>query len=413
MRSSVVASREASPSEHWLDVIARRVVHRALSRLVRGSVTLIEDGARTEFGDRAAGVATTVRVSSAECYRRVLFGGTIGAGTGYMDGLWSTDDLPTLIRVFAANERALFGLERGLARLAQPFHRVVHFLRRNTRSGSRRNISEHYDLGNDFYQLFLDDTMAYSCAIFERPGASLREASEAKFERICQKLRLVPEDHLLEIGTGWGGFAIHAARRYGCRVTTPTISQEQCSLARERVVAEGLSDRVEVLLKDYRDLDGAYDKLVSIEMIEAVSDEYLDGFFAQCSRLLGPQGLMVLQSITIADKEFERHRREVDFIKRYVFPGSCIPSVTVMLQSMTRACDLRLFDLEDISRHYVMTLQRWRQAFWERIDTVREQGFPERFIRMWDFYLAYCEGGFAERYLGEVQMVLAKPDWRD
>ncbi len=413
MKSSIAISRDAAPRERWLDSMARRVVHRTLSGLTRGKVTLVENGVRSEFGDSAATLSTTVRVTSSECYRRVLFGGTIGAGTGYMDGLWLADDLPVLIRIFAINEHSLSGLERGLAKLAQPFHRLYHFLRRNTRRGSRQNISEHYDLGNDFYRLFLDETMAYSCGIFEHEGTSLREASEAKFERICQKLRLVPVDHLLEIGTGWGGFAIYAAKHYGCRITTTTISAEQYAFARERVAAEGLSERVEVLKKDYRDLDGTYDKLVSIEMIEAVGDEYFDAFFAQCSRLLGPEGLMALQSITIADKEFERHRREVDFIKRYIFPGSCIPSVTVMLQSMTRACDLRLFELEDISRHYVTTLQTWRQSFWERIDSVREQGFSERFIRMWDFYLAYCEGGFAERYLGEVQMVLVKPDWRD
>jgi len=413
MKSIIALTGASQLTDSWTDSIARRIVHRTLAGLVHGKVTLIDNGVRSVFGDEASELSARVRVESGESYRRVLLGGTIGAGTAYMDGLWTTDDLPTLVRIFALNEQAHFGLESGLARLAQPLHRLFHFFRRNTRRGSRRNIAEHYDLGNDFYRLFLDETMAYSCGIFASEETTMREASEAKFDRLCQKLRLSPDDHLLEIGTGWGGFAIHAARSYGCRVTTTTISREQYDLARGRVEEEGLSHRIEVLLRDYRDLEGSYDKLVSIEMIEAVGDQYYDRFFSQCSRLLAPNGLMALQAITIADQEFERHRREVDFIKRYIFPGSCIPSVTALVGSLTRACDLRLFELDDIGRHYVTTLQRWREAFWENIGRVRAQGFTEQFIRMWDFYLAYCEGGFAERYLGNVHMVLAKPGWRD
>lgn len=413
MKDSIALPRASAPPERWVDAIARRLVHRTLASLVRGKVTVIENGVSYEFGEEDAELTTTVRVAGAESYRRVVLGGTIGAGTAYMDGLWSSDDLPTLIRIFALNEQSHFGLEAWAARLSQPFQRLLHFFRRNTRRGSRRNISEHYDLGNEFYRLFLDETMAYSCGIFESEETSMRDASEAKFERLCQKLRLAPEDHLLEIGTGWGGFAIYAARRYGCRVTTTTISREQYQLARERIDEAGLADRVHVLMKDYRDLEGRYDKIVSIEMIEAVGDQYYELFFSRCSLLLAPNGLMALQAITIADQEFERHRVEVDFIKRYIFPGSCIPSATALLHAMTKACDLRLFELDDIGRHYVTTLQRWRAAFWRQIDTVRAQGFSEKFIRMWDFYLAYCEGGFAERYLGNVHMVLAKPGWRD
>ena len=412
MKSSIALPRVSAPAERWLDAAARRMVHRILSRLSRGKVTVVERGVRSEYGDDESGLRAVVHVASPECYRRVAFGGTVGAGAAYVDGLWSTDDLPALIRIFALDEQAHFGLEGGLARLARPAHRLYHYFRRNTRRGSRRNIAEHYDLGNDFYRLFLDETMAYSCGIFEREGASMREASEVKFQRICEKLRLSRNDHVLEIGTGWGGFAIYAARRYGCRVTTTTISREQFGHARRRIEEEGLSDRVEVVMKDYRELEGQYDKLVSIEMIEAVGDQYFDTFFGRCSRLLAPDGLMVLQAITISDQEFERHRREVDFIKRYIFPGSCIPSVTSLLSSTTRSGDLRLFHLDDITRHYVTTLRRWRSAFWDNIDSVRRQGFPDSFTRMWDFYLAYCEGGFAERYLGTVQMVLAKPGWR-
>lgn len=413
MRNTVALPQASSPPERWIDAFAQRLVTRALSQLTRGTLNVVDNDVRSEHGDGDSDLVATVRVTSPECYRRVAFGGTIGAATAYMDGLWQTRDLPELIRLFVRNEQAHFGLESGVANLSQQLQKLRHFFRRNTRSGSKKNIAEHYDLGNAFYRLFLDPTMAYSCGIFERSDESLQQASERKFDHLCRKLHLSPTDHLLEIGTGWGGFAIYAARHFGCRVTTTTISEEQYALARQRVASAGLEGRVEVLRKDYRDLEGGYDKLVSIEMIEAVGDQYYDTFFQQCCRLLAPDGLMALQTITIADQEFERHRHEVDFIKRYIFPGSCIPSVTALVRSMTTSSDLRVLDLEDITRHYVTTLQRWRDAFWKNIDAVREQGYSERFIRMWDFYLGYCEAGFAERYLGNVQFVLSRPGWRD
>ncbi len=413
MRQTLALSRTSSPKERWLDGVARRIVVGALERLTQGRLILVDDDAQSEFGDPRSAHVVRVRIASSECYRRVAFGGTLGAATAYMDGLWRTDDLPALIALVARNEQVHFGLESGWARLAQPVQRLRHWLRRNTRSGSRQNISEHYDLGNDFYRLFLDPTMAYSCGVFESDQDSLEAASVRKFDRLCRKLRLGSEDRLLEIGTGWGGFAIHAAREFGCRVTTTTISDEQFAFATKRIRREGLTSQIEVLQKDYRDLEGRFDKIVSIEMIEAVGDQYYDTFFRTCSHLLEPHGLMALQSITIADQEFERHRREVDFIKRFVFPGSCIPSVTSLLHSVTSSTDMRLFGMEDITRHYVTTLRRWRASFWNNLEAVREQGFSERFIRMWDFYLGYCEGGFSERYLGNVQLVLAKPAWRD
>jgi cyclopropane-fatty-acyl-phospholipid synthase len=399
-----------------LDALSRRLVHRALSRIARGRVHLVEGGTRTTFGGRNesgdADLEATLTVHGPAAYRAIAFGGTIGAGRAYMDGCWSADDLPTAVRIFALNHDAHYGLEGGFSFLARLLYGLYHFFRRNTRSGSRKNIQEHYDLGNDFYRLFLDETMMYSCGVFPRADASMREASETKLDLICAKLDVSPEDHLLEIGTGWGGFAIHAATRYGCRVTTTTISQKQFELARARVADEGLSDRIEVLRSDYRDLKGVYDKLVSIEMIEAVGHHYFDAFFETCGRLLRPNGKMLLQAITIADQDFERHRRDVDFIKRYIFPGCCIPSVTALVDSATRASDLRLFHLEDITQHYARTLQKWREAFHQRREEVQSLGFPQRFVRMWDFYLGYCEGGFSERYLGDVHMVLVKPSWR-
>ena len=281
-------------------------------------------------------------------------------------------------------------------------------MRRNTRAGSRRNIAHHYDLSNEFFRLFLDDSMMYSSAVFDRDDTPLAEAQLAKLDRICQKLELTAADHLLEIGTGWGALAIHAARNYGCRVTTTTVSQEQHRLATERVRAAGLEDKVEILLRDYRDLDGQYDKLVSVEMIEAVGHEYLDGYFRACSERLVPGGTMLLQAITIADQQHERHRKSVDFIKAHIFPGSCIPSVTSMITSATRATDLRLSHLEDLTPHYARTLRCWRERFLDSTPRVRALGFDERFIRMWEYYLAYCEGGFEERYLGCVQMLFTK-----
>jgi cyclopropane-fatty-acyl-phospholipid synthase len=299
-------------------------------------------------------------------------------------------------------------MEDGLAILTAPLRGAAHWLHRNTRAGSRRNIAAHYDLGNDFFELFLDETMMYSCALFERPDMSLAQASTAKLDAICRKLALGPQDHVLEIGTGWGGFALHAARGAGCRVTTTTISPAQYELARERVRAAGLGDRITVLLEDYRDLKGTYDKLVSIEMIEAIGHEYFGEFFRRCAERLVPGGPMLLQSITIAEDHYARARDEVDFIKRYIFPGCCIPSAGALVQAMSASSDLRVVDVEDIGPHYATTLARWRENFLARRDDVRALGYSAAFARMWEFYLCYCEAGFAERALGDVQMLLVR-----
>jgi cyclopropane-fatty-acyl-phospholipid synthase len=313
------------------------------------------------------------------------------------------------VRLFVLNLDALDGLEGGLARFTSPLRKAIHALRRNSRNGSRRNIAAHYDLGNDFFRLMLDDTLMYSAATFEHAGQSLYDAQIARLDHICRKLELKPDDHLLEIGTGWGGLALHAARNYGCRVTTTTISREQWKLARERVHEAGLEQRVEVLCEDYRDLTGTYDKLVSIEMIEAIGHQYYDTYFKRCSELLTPRGAMLLQAITIADQRYEQARRSVDFIQRYIFPGSCIPSVSALTSSIARASDLRVFDLADIGPHYATTLAHWRQNFRANLPRIRALGYDENFIRMWEYYLCYCEGGFAERVLGDVQMLLVKP----
>jgi cyclopropane-fatty-acyl-phospholipid synthase len=275
--------------------------------------------------------------------------------------------------------------------------------------GSRKNILAHYDLGNDFYALFLDPTMTYSCGIFEKAQSTLEEAAIAKYDRICKKLQLKPGDRVLEIGTGWGGFAVHAVRNYNVHVTTTTISDAQYQYAEARFREARLQGRITLLKKDYRDLRGQFDKLVSIEMIEAIGHHYFDTFFNVCSRLLHEKGMMVLQAITIQDQEFQRYVRSVDFIKRYIFPGSCLTSITAMAGSVARATDLKIFHLEDITPHYARTLNEWRRRFFDNIDQVRAMNFPETFLRMWEYYLCYCEGGFSERYIGDVQMLLTKP----
>ena len=326
-----------------------------------------------------------------------------------MMGLWCTDDLTVLIRIILLNRDVFEGMDRRWTRLSAPAYKVFHALHRDTRKGSRDNISAHYDLGNSFYRLFLDETLTYSCGLFEKAGSTLKEASLAKYDRICRKLALGASDHVLEIGTGWGGFALFAAEHYGCRVTTTTISKEQYALAQKRIQEADLQDRIHILFQDYRDLNGRFDKLVSIEMIEAVGHQYLEAFFRTCSECLKEDGMMVLQAITIADRVFEKHKKTVDFIKRYIFPGSCIPSIAAMSHAVARATDLKIDHLEDITPHYARTLRAWRHRFLENIEQVRALGFSDVFIRMWKFYLCYCEAGFQERYLGDIQMRLLKP----
>jgi len=394
-----------------IDRFARRILFSLLERLEHGRLNLVDGRERHVFGRTSAAfpLEATLTVLHQRFYGDCLFGGTIGAGEAYMSGFWSADDLATVIRIFALHPQVFSGMDQGIARAMAPAYKYLHALNRNTRRGSRRNIIAHYDLGNEFYRLFLDDTLTYSCGIFERPDSSLREASIAKYDRICRKLELSPADRVIEIGTGWGGFALHAAANYGCRVTTTTISDRQYELAGQRIAAAGLTDRITLWKRDYRDMGGRFDKLVSIEMIEAVGHHFLDDFFRVCSDCLKPEGQMLLQAITIRDQVFEWHKDNVDFIKRYIFPGSCIPSLAAISGAVARATDLRLFHLEDITPHYVRTLRKWRQSFLANLEHVRALGFSEAFIRMWEFYLCYCEGGFAERYLGDVQILFTKP----
>ena len=402
-----------APSNGLLYRLARGLVLKSLAAVKEGQLIFIDRDDHHEFGQRDSELNTTVRVLYPDFYRRVAFGGTIAAGETYMDGLWTCSNLTALVRIMVRNQAAQQQLEGGLARLTVPLQRLLHRLNDNTRNGSRRNIAAHYDLGNDFYRLFLDPTMAYSCGIFERADSSLEEASTAKFDRICRKLGLIPGMAVLEIGTGWGGFAIHAAQHYGCRVTTTTISQQQHDLAAQRIAAAGLGGRITLLIQDYRDLTGRFDRLVSIEMIEAVGHRHLPTFFQVCAERLTADGAALIQAITMPDHLYDRYLDSPDFINRYIFPGSCCPSLHAITDAVSRSTDLRLNHLEDLSPHYARTLQEWRKAFHDNLGRVRTMGFDERFIRMWEYYLCYCEGGFAERFTGVAQLLFTKPGYRD
>jgi cyclopropane-fatty-acyl-phospholipid synthase len=389
--------------------IAESVVRSRLAALTTGSLVLRHGTDVARFGPGGAdSPKAEITVHDGRLFAALALGGHVGAAEAYMDGHWTTPDLTAVIRLFLRNRDALDGLEKGLARLAIPLRALLHKWNQNTRSGARRNIHAHYDLGNEFFAHFLDETMTYSAGLFEGGSRSMKQASEAKYDRICRKLGLHAGLHVIEIGTGWGGFALHAAERYGCRVTTTTISRRQHERATERVRDAGLEDRVEVIMRDYRDLTGTYDRLVSIEMIEAVGHHYFETYFRTCASLLSPDGLAAIQAITIQDRYYEAARKEVDFIKRYVFPGSCIPSVSV-LAGAAASTDLRLVHLDDMTRDYAETLRRWRHRFFERWQGIQSLGFDERFKRLWDFYFSYCEGGFDEAVLGSVQLTFAKP----
>ena len=394
-----------------LQRLARRMLLERMACIEHGILEVHDAEGSLRFGSAAEGSALRARIEvlHPQFWADAVFGGTTSAGEAYIHGLWKCDDPTALVRIMVVNRHVMESVDGGATWLTNAARRIGHWLNRNSRSGSRRNISAHYDLGNEFFALFLDPTMNYSSGIFETPGATMEQASIAKMDAACRKLDLKPGDHLLEIGTGWGGLALHAASRYGCRITTATISREQHALASERIRAAGLQDRVELLLCDYRDLDGRYDKLVSIEMIEAVGHEYLDTYFAHCSRLLKPDGLMLLQGITIRDELYEDALKSVDFIQKFIFPGGFLPSVSAMTASLARRTDLQMLHLQDIGLHYATTLNRWRERFFARLDAVQALGYPDSFIRMWEFYLCYCEGAFLERNIGTVQMLLAKP----
>jgi cyclopropane-fatty-acyl-phospholipid synthase len=388
---------------------ARRVVLAVLARLHTGELTIVDGAHRHVFGAGAPRGVVEVR---SERFWTALLHGSRGLAESYADGLWESPDLAAVIRVAARNVDCLDDLRRRIAPVRGPWQRAHGFVARNTPARSRRQIAAHYDLGNELYELMLDPTLSYSCTVFERPDATLEEAALAKLDLVCDKLDLGPRDHVLEIGTGWGGFAVHAARTRRCRVTTTTLSRAQHSVAVERARAAGVEDLVAVLLDDYRDLAGSYDKLVSIEMIEAVGWRDFGTFFDRCASLLRPDGAMLLQAITIDDRAYEVEKASRSFMRTHIFPNGCLPSLEVIARCVARHGDLRTVDLEDLTPHYAETVRRWRANVDREADALEGLGYDERFRRMWRMYLAYCEGGFAERRIGVVQAVLAKPSWR-
>jgi cyclopropane-fatty-acyl-phospholipid synthase len=395
-----------------LDGLARKLVLGGqLNKLQRGRLVIRENQQEYTFGQAQGDdeFTATITVNSPRFYGDLAFGGSIGAGEAWMQGYWDCDNLVNLVRLMIRNRGMLDEMEGPLTLLAQPFQKLSHWINRNTRQGAKRNISAHYDLGNDFFSLWLDASMMYSCAIFEPADISLAQAQNVRLERVCQRLDLKSSDHLVEIGSGWGELAIHAARHYGCRVTTVTISTEQYELARQRIEEAGLSDQITILMKDYRDLDGQYDKLVSLEMIEAIGADQYDTYFAKCSGLLKSGGRMLIQAITIEDDRFDEYRKNVDFIQRYIFPGSCLPSVREMYASIARVSDMTVTRIDDIGLHYATTLNHWRRNFFAKITEVRKLGYPETFIRMWEYYLCYCEGGFLEQSISDVHLLAVKP----
>jgi cyclopropane-fatty-acyl-phospholipid synthase len=394
--------------------VSREAMFKVFSSLEIGSLTLHEGQATHHFGTSGlpGEPQAELHIHNPAVYAQLLTDGSIAAGEAYIQGHWSSPAPTEVTRLFSANLPALQRLDDRQSWAMKLALKVAHRLNRNTHKGSKENIAAHYDLGNEFFELFLDPTMMYSSAVFNNVGDSLEVASEAKLDEICAQLELRPEDHLLEIGTGWGGMAIHAAKHYGCRVTTTTISQEQYEYACARVAQEGLEDKITLLCEDYRALTGEYDKLVSIEMIEAVGHEFYKNYFQCCDKLLKQDGKMVIQAITIAEQRYEEARDSVDFIKRYIFPGGCLPSVGVIADHVANDTDLQIVHLRDITQDYAHTLAHWRTRFMARLDEVKAMDFDEQFIRMWDYYLCYCEGAFRERAIGTVQLAMAKPGYR-
>lgn len=393
------------------DALTRAGVGTVLGRVRSGRIDVVEGSRERSFGPPDAELTATVQINDPAAWRGPLRG-SVGLGEGYVDGLWETDDLVSLIQIAARELREMDGVRGLIARPRGLWHRVRHLVPENTRGGARQNISAHYDLGNDLFAAFLDERMMYSCAYFPDSAASLEEAQLAKLDRICERLRLGPENHLLEIGTGWGGMAIHAARHRGCRVTTTTISREQFELATRRVREAGLEDQVTVLLRDYRDLEGRYDRLVSVEMIEAVGWQYFDDYFRTCDRLLTDDGLMLLQAITIDDGIYEIEKGAKSFANTHVFPGGCLPSEGLIAGCLERVTSMKQVWIDDITAHYPPTLAAWRERFFAAWERLRERGYDERFRRLWDFYLSSSEAGFRERRIGDVQALFAKPDAR-
>lgn len=391
--------------------VTRSLVFRLLKNIHHGQIELREKNEKFIFGNDTS-LSAVITILSQDFYKKVLFGGSIGAGEAYINKLWEVDNLTNLVRIMVLNMDKLDAMDRGFSYLLKPLYLLNHIRNMNSKNRAKKNILSHYDLGNDMYRSFLDSTMMYSSAIYPKETSSLEEASNYKLQKICEKLQLNPNDHIIEIGSGWGSFAIFAAQNYGCHVTTTTISNAQYSEAAKRIKKAGLEKKITLLKKDYRDLQGNFDKLVSIEMIEAVGHSYLPQFFKKCGKLLKRNGVMLIQAITIQDQKYDRYVRSVDFIQRHIFPGGCLPSNTRMIDLVTRKTDMVVRYLDDFGTDYARTLRDWRNNFYQSYPFLTKRGFDDRFKRLWEFYLSYCEGGFLEKSISVVHLVATKPENR-
>ena len=414
MQVDTLAEKIKTPTKAtFLTSVFKNGLKKKLSHLNVGCISVVDGVDKFSFGDTGSELRVNVQVHSQEFYVMTGSGGAMGIAEAYILGYWTSDDVVMLMRIILKNRSILLSLNDGFAKILSPINKLIHRSRQNTLKGSKENILAHYDLSNDFYKLWLDPTMTYSCAYFMDTNTTLEDASIEKLDRMCRKLNLSEKDNILEVGTGWGSFSIHAAKNYGCSITTTTISDAQYEYAKARVVEEGLESKINVINKDYRKLDGQYDKIVSIEMIEAVGYEYISEYFKKLSSLLKPDGLMALQGITYNDQNFDTYKDSVDFIKKYIFPGSCLISISQIIDVIKNKTDLSMIDMEDITRHYAETLNRWRKNFMNVLPEVKEMGYSKAFINMWEFYFLYCEAGFLERNIGDVQMVFAKSGARD
>jgi len=386
------------------------LVINLFNKIETGGLTFyLPDGSARYFGDKNSSFQAQMTINDYRFFKDAVLGGDVGLGEAYMKGFWDTDDIPALFSVLIKNRQALANGNMTTAWLLRQKDRLMHALRANTLSGSRRNIGEHYDLSNDFFQTFLDPTMLYSCGLYQDESDTCEDAQRRKLQSIIDKAHIESTDHVLEVGCGWGGFAMEAVKQTGCRVTGITVSEEQYQLAQERVLQAGLQDKITILFKDYRNVAGLFDKIVSIEMLEAVGHKYLGTFFTACDKLLKPAGRLVIQVITIPDQNYENYRRNTDWIQKYIFPGGHLPSVTALSQVVTRNTSLLMEQLEDIGTNYARTLKDWRKSFTRNLDKINSLGFDEIFQRKWIYYLAMCEAGFRERAIGDIQVVFRKP----
>lgn len=412
--NKLIAQKRTKSNDVMFERIAKKFVLDVLRKLAVGGIVLVDGDTSLQFGEaNNENLQAHIEVLSPSFYVDLMRNGSIGCGESYMWQHWRSDDLVALVRVIVLNLHILDGVDSRQSWLRRIATRALHRFNANSVTGSRRNISAHYDLSNEFFTSFLDPSMMYSAAIFPSDTIPLHEASLTKLRHICNRLQLNASDHLLEIGTGWGSMAIFAAKHFGCRVTTTTLSQAQFDYAQTRVREEGLEDKVELLLKDYRDLEGQYDKLVSIEMIEAVGHQFYSSYFQQCSALLKENGLMLIQAICISDQRYEQAKQSVDFIQRYIFPGGCLPSNSIIAKHVCADTNMQIIGLEDLTRDYALTLAHWRERFLANTQKYLAQGLSGEFLRMWDYYLAYCQGGFTERVIHTSQTLIAKPQFRD